>query len=149
VSTRALLEELNRLGVKLEVDGDRLRYAGPREAISPELIKRLKAHKTDLLALLQRGEKDMPKDQPTSSISIRPSRWPVECLEAERCFGHQVARLYPLLNQIVGTPQGPGRLWQVFTGHAGVVLDSHPESVRFVRPEEVRPYGQGMEPKER
>ena len=149
MSIQALMTELDQLGVKLEADGDRLLYAGPQEAISPELIKRLKAHKTDLLALLQRGEKDMPRDQPTSSISIRLSRWPVECLEAERRFGHRAARLYPLLKQIVGTSQGPGRLWQVFTGQAGVVLDSHPELVRFVRPEEVRPYSQGMELKER
>jgi hypothetical protein len=149
MSIQALLTELDQLGVKLEADGDRPLYGGPQAAMSPVLIERLKAHKTDLLALLQRGEKDMPKDQPTSSISIRPSRWPVECLEAERRFSHCAARLYPLLNQVVGTSQGPGRLWQVFTGQAGVVLDSHPESVRFVRPEEVRPYGQGMEPKER
>ena len=149
MSIQALLTELDQLGVKLEADGDRLLYAGPQEAISPELIKRLKVHKTDLLALLQRGEKDIPKDQPTSSISFSPSRWPVECLEAERRFGHRAARLYPLLTRIVGTSQGPGRLWQVFTGQAGVVLDSHPESVRFVMPEEVRPYGQGLEPMER
>ncbi len=73
----------------------------------------------------------------------------MECLEAERRFGHRAARLYPLLNQIVGTSQGPGRLWQVFTGQAGVVLDSHRESVRFVMPEEVTPYRWRIELNER
>ncbi|MBA3471845.1 MAG: hypothetical protein H0T57_01220 [Rubrobacter sp.] len=148
MSARALLEELNRLGVKLEADGDRLRYAGLEEVISPELIKHLKAHKTDLLVLLQRGEKDTPGHQRTSGVSSRAPRWPADCLEAERCFGHRTAQLYPLLGQKVEVSHGPGRLWQVFAGQVGVVLDSQPERVRFVRPEEVRPYGQGMEPKE-
>ncbi len=52
MSIQALLTELDQLGVKLEADGDRLLYAGPQAAISPELIERLKANKTDLLALL-------------------------------------------------------------------------------------------------
>lgn len=43
MSTWTLLAELSRLGVKLEAGGDRLRYAGPQEVISPGLIERLKA----------------------------------------------------------------------------------------------------------
>ena len=43
MSTWTLLAELSKLGVKLEAGGDRLRYAGPQEVISPGLTERLKA----------------------------------------------------------------------------------------------------------
>ncbi len=46
-----LLAHLDRLGVRLEADGDRLRYY-PRSTLTPELIARLKAHKGDVLAML-------------------------------------------------------------------------------------------------
>ena len=44
-----ILEDLERLGVNLYVVGDDLEYEGPEEAITPELLKRLKAHKADLI----------------------------------------------------------------------------------------------------
>jgi hypothetical protein len=46
-----LLSELDRLGVELRAHGDRLRYAGPAEAVTPELLARLKAYKSELLSL--------------------------------------------------------------------------------------------------
>jgi hypothetical protein len=46
-----LLAELDRLGVELGVHGGRLRYAGPKELITPELLDRVKAHKAELLGL--------------------------------------------------------------------------------------------------
>jgi tubulysin polyketide synthase-like protein len=54
MSTGALLAELRRLGIEIEADGDRLRYAGPEGAISPELLERLKAHKADLIAVCRK-----------------------------------------------------------------------------------------------
>jgi hypothetical protein len=60
MSTPELLSELDRLGVRLEADGDRLRYS-PRSALTPELFARLKAHKAELLALL-RGALTVPAD---------------------------------------------------------------------------------------
>ncbi len=50
MNLRALLEELERLGVELRAVGDDLEYEGPEEAITPELLKQLKAHKTSLMA---------------------------------------------------------------------------------------------------
>jgi len=140
MSAQALLERLDRLGVELETNGDRLRYAGPNGAISSELIEDLKSYKTELLALLGEGKKDKPKGHSSSIYRATAPRWPVECLEAERRFGHPAARLYPLLDRKVETSQGPGRLWQVFSSLAGVVLESNPKRVEFVRPEEVAPY---------
>jgi hypothetical protein len=45
MSARALLAELYRLGVKLEADGDHLRYRGPEEVIYSEMIERPIAYK--------------------------------------------------------------------------------------------------------
>jgi hypothetical protein len=39
----------------------------------------------------------------------------------------------------VKTPQGPGALWQVFTGRVGVVLDANPKRVEFFGWDEVTP----------
>jgi hypothetical protein len=147
MSAGALLAELKRLGIEIEADDDRLRYAGPEEALAPGLIERLKLHKVDLLALLHRGEKDSPEGYLASPIDVDALRWPAECLKAEHRFGCHAARLYPLLNEKVNTSRGPGKLWQVFGGQAGVVLDGNPKQVEFVRPEEVRPIKQGTEPK--
>lgn len=47
-----LLAEVGRLGIRLEVDGDRLRY-WPQGAMTAELAARLKADKSALLVLLQ------------------------------------------------------------------------------------------------
>jgi|SRR5215217_4201910 len=51
MSAAALLAELRRLRVEIEANGERLRYAGPEGAISPELIGRLKAHKAELISV--------------------------------------------------------------------------------------------------
>lgn len=50
-----LLAELARLGVRLEADGERLRYA-PRAALTPELAERLREHKPAVLAYLRSGQ---------------------------------------------------------------------------------------------
>ena len=49
---RRLLSELDRLGVELRADGDRLRYSGTQEAVTVELLDRIGAHKAELLGLL-------------------------------------------------------------------------------------------------
>ncbi len=88
----------------------------------------------------------------TRPVSIRPSprvvhhktgtAWPQKCLESERRFGHKEARLYPLINKRVMTPRGPGRLWRVFAGSIGVVLDTSPNQITdFVLPDQIFPLG--------
>ena len=52
MNMRVLLEELKRLGVELRADGDYLCYEGPEEAITPELLDRLKQHKAKLIKVL-------------------------------------------------------------------------------------------------
>jgi hypothetical protein len=45
--------------------------------------------------------------------------------------------LYPLVNTTVNTVRGPGRLWQVFSGRVGVVLEGRPEEVTFMHPSDL------------
>ncbi len=52
MSAAALLLDLERLGIRLEARGDRLRYS-PRSALTPDLLNRLKAHKQELLTVLR------------------------------------------------------------------------------------------------
>jgi hypothetical protein len=52
MSAGAIVEELERLGVELRVAGDDLEYEGPEEAITPELLNRLRRHKTELVRVL-------------------------------------------------------------------------------------------------
>lgn len=63
-----LLMDLGRLGIRLEADGERLRYR-PQSALTPELLDRLKAHKGELLTLLLRpadfGADNAPNAEPT------------------------------------------------------------------------------------
>src|SRR5215208_8278152 len=56
MSVGAMVEELERLGVKLRVAGGDLEYEGPERAITPELLKRLKAYKADLIAICAKTE---------------------------------------------------------------------------------------------
>jgi hypothetical protein len=44
-----LLAELRRRGVRLGVDGDRLRYTGPEGAMTAELLALLASHKPEIL----------------------------------------------------------------------------------------------------
>jgi amino acid adenylation domain-containing protein len=53
MTTLEFLEQLQRLGVKLWVEGERLRYRGSKEALTPALLAELAARKADLLALLR------------------------------------------------------------------------------------------------
>ena len=76
--------------------------------------------------------------------------WPPECLAAERLY-HQPpvlvaphARLYPLIGRQVATAQGPGKLLQVFSGRAAVVLDSDKSRVTFLAPDDIRPLAQAQ-----
>jgi hypothetical protein len=53
MSFRALLEELEGLGVELRVDGDHLEYEGPEDEITPELLDRIRENKPSLMQLLE------------------------------------------------------------------------------------------------
>jgi hypothetical protein len=50
-----LLSELVRRGVKVSVDGDQVRFRGPKNALTPELIGRLGKRKPEILAVFQKN----------------------------------------------------------------------------------------------
>ena len=66
-----------------------------------------------------------------------------EMWSSQQRFGHKAARLYPLVGRKVKIEEGRGRLWQVLSGRAGVVLDSDPKKITFVSVEDVKPLKQG------
>ena len=55
MSAAELFLDLGRLGIRLEADGERLRYF-PRSALTPDLLDRLKVNKAELLAAIERFE---------------------------------------------------------------------------------------------
>ncbi len=52
MSVVGLLEDLERLGVKVIAEGEWLRYSGPKAAITPEVLRQLKEHKAEILQRL-------------------------------------------------------------------------------------------------
>ena len=100
------------------VDDEGLKVIVPNGLLTPDLRKQLRQHKSEILAFLARQSEG-------------------EALE--RRFGHKAARLYPFLGKTVQTPEGGGRLCQVFAVQVGVVLEDSPERVTFFMPDEVRP----------
>jgi hypothetical protein len=72
MNVRAILEKLERLGVELRVAGDDLEYEGPEEAITPELLEQLKAHKVDLMVACGKAETVAEEDrQPAEVVRMR------------------------------------------------------------------------------
>jgi hypothetical protein len=75
VSARALLEELEQIGVQLRVDGANLEYEGPEEVVTPELLSRLKEHKPSLMKLLK-WESHKVEDAGRRGLLVRWSEYP-------------------------------------------------------------------------
>lgn len=75
MSAVELLLHLDQMGIRLEADGDRLRYF-PRSALTSDMLVQLKANKADLLALLQPAPNDpsiAPLD-PTEDLRVADVR---------------------------------------------------------------------------
>ena len=66
-----LLIELTRQGIELQAHGDKLRFR-PRSSMAPELVKRVKSHKSELLAML-RGERTPQRPQDGQSRPTVPT----------------------------------------------------------------------------
>jgi hypothetical protein len=69
-----LMADLIRLGIKLEADGNRLRYS-PRSAVTPDLAKRMKAHKSELLAMLRAGQTPLSLTQAVKASVSADGKW--------------------------------------------------------------------------
>lgn len=49
------LQDLAQKNVELFLDGERLRYRGPKEVLTPTLLEQIKHHKLEILSLLRQG----------------------------------------------------------------------------------------------
>lgn len=79
MSAADLLLDLGRLGIRLEADGERLRYF-PRSALTPDLLERLKAHKAELLAVLRPAPEAAPAvPAPTCEAPAKPAKAVCRC----------------------------------------------------------------------
>jgi hypothetical protein len=74
MSARALLAELRSRGVELVVDGVRLQYR-PINAVTPELLDRLRANKPTLLKILEWEERTLEKADRLGCVA-RWSKYP-------------------------------------------------------------------------
>lgn len=122
-----LLQTVEALGVVVTLDRENL-VLRPKSLLPPDLVKQLRAHKAELLDL------------------VELQSWPEESRQAVRRFGLPCARLYPFLGRTVLTPAGPGRLVQVFAERATVLLDAHPHRADVFLPSELQPPGAGRAP---
>ena len=82
--TKELLAELSRLGVKLWVEHDQLRYRAPKGVLTPSMMAALSKHKAELLELLSttpRGNfpslRAMPEEryQPFPTTDVQQAYW--------------------------------------------------------------------------
>jgi len=68
-----LMADLAQLGISLAGHGDRLRYS-PRSAVTPYLAERMKAHKAELLAILQ-SKRDKVTDCDEGAFAMDTDPW--------------------------------------------------------------------------
>lgn len=108
MTAEELLAQVEALGVVVSLDRHEL-VLRPKSLLTPELVEDLRAHKAELLDL------------------VEIQSWPEVSRDAVRRFHAPYARLYPFLGRTILTPRGPGRLVGVLPEQATVVLETHPE----------------------
>ena len=64
MSVAPLVEELVGKGVRLSVEGGDLKCRGPKSALTPEIVARLKAHKAEVIAHLISPAPEAPPVEP-------------------------------------------------------------------------------------
>lgn len=118
---------IESVGGRVRLEGDHIRCRIPDPTPEPvaEAVEVLRRHKPEALALLGRQSELAPEPQ-----------WPPESLAAERKFRIPSAKLYPLLNHLVLTPEGAGILLQVFDDRVQVHFESEARTREF-RPEQI------------
>ncbi|WP_146449869.1 TubC N-terminal docking domain-related protein [Bythopirellula polymerisocia] len=78
------MTDLSRLGIRIEAHGDRLRYS-PRLAVTPDLAERMKAHKSELLEILQSVPEAVLSNR--DSGFLKPVTQPQQSRSICRCSG--------------------------------------------------------------
>lgn len=109
MTARELLDALARQGVTVEAHGDRLRYS-PREAVTPDLLERLREHKAELLALLRPPGRRLIG----CGFPPRPRTTPPPAILATARLVCPVCGVQPVLPELRGMTAG--RCWDCYWG---------------------------------
>jgi amino acid adenylation domain-containing protein len=70
VASQALLADLEARGIRLWLDGERLRAEGPDEALTDEVLATLKAQRDALVAVLRQPARRIPARAPDAAIPM-------------------------------------------------------------------------------
>jgi len=127
----SLKDELEVSGCNERADLQRERHDREREAYMNR-----KNEKTDRAPT----EKEMDAAIEEFPEPTKPILAPIQNLDDARVQtpdSERLRPLYRLMNRRIRTRRGYGRLWQVFGGQIGVVLESDPDIVTFLREDEV------------
>ena len=60
MSAADVLRAARERGIELIPDGEQLRYSGPRQVLTPDLLSELKRYKPDILAILSASHETHP-----------------------------------------------------------------------------------------
>jgi len=146
MTAETLVAALEQEGVRLRVEGEKLKLEAPANKIpAQETIAGLRENKAAILEYL-RARVPTPESQfvslsdPMACKTDKLEHWPSESLDIERRFGQPHAKLFPFIGHKVRTPRGHGTPLQVFAERATVLLDSERDGscTRFL-PTEISP----------
>jgi thioesterase domain-containing protein/acyl carrier protein len=84
-----LILELSQRKVKLWLEGDRLRYKAPKDALTPELLAQVKEHKADIITFLQEATHSKSNQLPPIIKIDRNSNLPLSFAQQRLWFLHQ------------------------------------------------------------
>ncbi|WP_052055279.1 condensation domain-containing protein [Myxosarcina sp. GI1] len=84
-----LLFKLSQRKVKLWLEGDRLRYKAPKNALTPELLDRVKEHKADIITFLQEATNSKSTQLPPIEKVNRNSNLSLSFAQQRLWFLHQ------------------------------------------------------------
>ena len=79
-----LLADVGRRGITLRTDGERLRYTAPPGALTPDIVAELRAHKSELIAMLQQRPREPERTYPASFAQRR--FWTLQQLNPAEAF---------------------------------------------------------------
>ncbi len=122
-----LLNDLQRLGVDVTANGDKLIVNAPRGMLTPQMLSSIAEQKEALLGLLS-ARLGCPN---VDEMEEKEARWPFRPGEPPEPYKRFIAarkRLgvpYNVPLRVI-SPKGKGNLWQVWRTRIGVVLDSDP-----------------------
>ena len=98
MSASELLAKIGRLGIRLEVVDDRLRYA-PRSVLPAELAEQLRAEKAEVVRLLQGPPVETSDALP---VATGPDGWPIDSFDPDDLAPCPACRTLELWQSIAG-----------------------------------------------